>query len=850
MRINIPDFSLVLLMGASGSGKSSFAARHFKPTEILSSDRCRGFVSDDETDQGATKDAFDVLYYIAAKRLAARRLTVIDATNLRPEDRKHAVELAKRFHALPVIIALDVPEEICIERNRSRPDRDFGPNVVRSHVRLFRQSLRGLSREGFRVVHELSGLERIDAAEITREPLYNDKRGDHGPFDIIGDIHGCYDELLLLLEKLGYRSDATAWRHPEGRRVIFLGDLVDRGPRTPDVVRLVMDMVETGAALCVPGNHEMKLLRKLNGKDVKLTHGLAETVAQIEALPDEERGPFIARAKSFIDKLVSHYWLDDGKLVVAHAGLKEEMQGRGSGAVRQFCYYGETTGETDEYGLPVRFNWAAEYRGKAMVVYGHTPTPRAEWLNNTICIDTGCVFGGELTALRYPERELVSIPAAMVYSEPVRPLIPEMTDGLSSQQTADDMLDIEDVSGKRQIATRHLPQVMVREENAAAAIEIMSRFCVDPRWLIYLPPTMSPSETSRRDGLLEHPDEAFAYYRKAGIDSVVIEEKHMGSRAVVVLARDGEAARRRFGVSGDERGVIYTRTGRSFFNDRPLGDRLLDRLSGALDRSGFWEKFSTDWVCLDAELLPWSAKAQSLIDELYAPVGESAVAGLNAAVSSLKLAVERGVDAGDLLDRFADRACAAGGFAAAYRRYVWPVASIDDLKLAPFHLLATEGAVHADRDHLWHMQALAEICAADPGVLLATAHREVPLDDPSAVDGAIAWWTDLTARGGEGMVVKPKSFVARGRKGIIQPALKCRGAEYLRLIYGPEYSLPRHLERLRERGLGAKRSLAIREFSLGLEALHRFVEREPLRRIHECVFGVLAMESEPVDPRL
>jgi len=851
--LTIPDFSLVLMMGASGSGKSSFAARHFGPTEVLSSDYCRGLVSDDETDQGATADAFDVLHYIAAKRLAARRLTVIDATNLRPEDRRHAVALARRFHALPVVIALDMPEALCAERNRCRADRQFGAHVVRNHVQMVGRSLRGLNREGFRTVHVLHSPEEAEAVTLTREPLYNDRRGEHGPFDIVGDVHGCCDELETLLGKLGYaQGNGPAWRHPEGRRAIFLGDLVDRGPRVPEVLRLVMNMVAAGTALCVPGNHDVKLLRKLQGKDVKPTHGLADTLAQLDAMPEAGRAGLTAEAREFIHNLVSHYWLDGGRLVVAHAGLRQEMHGRGSGAVREFALYGETTGETDEFGLPVRYDWASEYRGDAFVAYGHTPVPRAEWLNRTICLDTGCVFGGSLTALRYPEMELVSVLAARTYAEPIRPLatVPESTP--TAQQDADDLLDTEDVWGKRTIATRLVPHVTVQAENAAAALEVMGRFCADPRWLIYLPPTMSPSETSRREGLLEHPDEAFAYYRKAGVGRVVVEEKHMGSRAIVVACRDADAARARFGVPSDERGIICTRTGRPFFTDAALGRALLDRIAGALERSGFWERFETDWVCLDTELMPWSAKAQALIEEQYAPVGAAAVASLSAAADLVAKANARGVEgADDLLARTEARLDAARGFDAAWRRYAWPVGSVDDLRLAPFHLLATEGAVHDDRDHAWHMTQLAEICAADPGILMATPWRAVDLADEGACADAVRWWEELTASGGEGMVVKPLAFVARDSRGrLAQPALKCRGREYLRLIYGPEYTLPEHLARLRERGVGAKRTLAVREFSLGLEALHRFVAREPLRRVHECAFGVLALESEPVDPRL
>jgi len=853
MELKIPDFALVVLIGATGSGKSSFAARHFAPTEVLSSDRCRGWVSDDETDQNATKDAFEVLHFIAGKRLASRRLAVVDATNVRPEDRKHLVELARRYHALPVTIVIDIPEEICIARNKDRPDRQFGAQVVRNQVRLLRKSLRGLQREGFRNVFTLSSVEAVKSATILREPLYTDRRIDHGPFDIIGDVHGCFDELCALLERLGYvrngDNGGRHWSHPQGRRIIFVGDLVDRGPKSPEVLQLVMDMVAAGAALCVQGNHEARLLRKFNGRDVKLTHGLVETLAQIEALPDAERSGFVAEARTFIDGLRSHYWLDDGKLVIAHAGLKEEMHGRGSGAVRSFALYGETTGETDEFGLPVRFNWAAEYRGKAMVVYGHVPTPTAEWVNRTICIDTGCVFGGKLTALRYPELELVDVPALRVHCEPVRPLAPAAAER-TAQQAVDTMLDIEDVSGKRTITTSLMGHVRIEAENATAALEVISRFAVDPRWLIYLPPTMSPSETSKRDGLLEHPEDAFAYFERVGVGTVVAEEKHMGSRAVLVIARDEAAARRRFGTADDRIGRIHTRTGRPFFADDALERALLERLVAAFSGAGFWTKFETDWACLDAELMPWSAKAQSLIAEQYQPVGIAAGAATRAAADVVGQAVARGLDASGLLERLAARARNAEAYARAYEHYVWPVAGIEDLKLAPFHLLASEGAVHIDNSHGWHMSALAEVCTADPRLLVATAHRVVAVDNSADRSAAIAWWEELTEGGGEGIVVKPLDFVAKGPKGLVQPALKCRGREYLRIIYGPDYTMPEHIERLRQRGLGGKRALALREFALGIEGLQRFVRREPLARVHECVFGVLALESEPIDPRL
>ncbi|MBX3374293.1 MAG: polynucleotide kinase-phosphatase [Phycisphaeraceae bacterium] len=865
MNIDLPELSFVVLIGVSGSGKSSFARKHFKRTEVLSSDYCRGLVADDENDQEATGDAFDVLHYIAGKRLKNGLLTVVDATNLRPEDRRQYVRLAREYHCLPVAIVLNLPEKLCHERNRERPDRDFGPHVIRNQRMALRRGLgrsgKGLRREGFRHVWVLDSVEGIEAVTVGRTPLWNNRKSEHGPFDIIGDVHGCFDELIGLLEELGYavhRDESV----PTGdwaveppttdagppRTAVFVGDLVDRGPNSPAVLRLVMRMVAEGKAHCVPGNHDIKLLRKLSGKNVQITHGLAETLEQL----DGESPEFIEQVRQFIDGLVSHYVFDDGKLVVAHAGLREEMQGRGSGKVREFCLFGETTGETDEFGLPVRYNWAAEYRGRAMVVYGHTPVPEADWLNGTICIDTGCVFGGKLSALRYPERDLVSVGATAVYSEPARPFLPtDSTAALSAQQQHDDMLHLADVVGKRIIDTRLQRNVTVREENATAALEVMSRFAADPRWLIYLPPTMSPSETTQRPGLLEHPAEALDYYRHRGVDEVVCEEKHMGSRAVVVVCRDSDAARERFGVTTGEFGICYTRTGRRFFDDAELESAFLGRVRDAAGQAGLWDDFDTTWLCLDCELMPWSAKAQALLRDQYAAVSSASRFALANVVPTLRQFASRpgNDEVNGLVDHYEGRRVAVEKYTDAYRQYCWSVESLDDLRLAPFHLLATEAGVHVDQDHVWHMSTLAKMAEHD-SLLMATSHRVVALTDEASCDQAIAWWEDMTGRGGEGMVVKPRSFIARGRRGLLQPAVKCRGPEYLRIIYGPEYLSPEHLDRLRNRGLRHKRSLALREFALGLEALERFVRREPLRRTHECVFGVLALESEPVDPRL
>ncbi|MEU1198079.1 polynucleotide kinase-phosphatase [Streptomyces sp. NPDC005813] len=843
----VTDLSLVVLIGASGSGKSTFARKHFKPTEVISSDFCRGLVADDENDQSASGDAFDVLHYIAGKRLAAGRRTVVDATSVQQESRRQLVELARKHDVLPIAIVLDVPEDVCAARNAARTDRAEMPRrVIQRHIRELRRSLRHLEREGFRKVHVLRGVEEAEGAEVRTEKRFNDLTHLTGPFDIIGDIHGCASELESLLGRLGYVDGV----HPAGRTAVFVGDLVDRGPDTPGVLRRVMSMVGSGNALCVPGNHENKLGRHLRGRKVQHTHGLAETIEQLAGESDE----FVVGVRAFLDGLVSHYVLDGGRLVVCHAGLPEKYHGRTSGRVRSHALYGDTTGETDEFGLPVRYPWAEDYRGRAAVVYGHTPVPTATWLNNTICLDTGAVFGGKLTALRWPERELVDVPAERVWYEPAKPLATEAPGGHEGRP-----LDLADVHGRRVVETRHGGRVSVREENAAAALEVMSRFAVDPRLLPYLPPTMAPTATSHVEGYLEHPAEAFAQYRDDGVPRVVCEEKHMGSRAVALVCRDAAAARERFGVPGPSgtgttgpTGSLYTRTGRPFFADDAVTEEILGRVRAAATEAGLWEELETDWLLLDAELMPWSLKASGLLRSQYAAVGAASGAVFPGALAALEGAAERGVDVADLLGRQRERAADAEAFTEAYRRYCWTTEGLEGVRLAPFQILAVQGRSLAGLPHDEQLALIDRLVENDGSGLLQTTRRLfVDTGDPESVQAGVDWWLEMTGRGGEGMVVKPVGAVVRSEQGrLVQPGIKCRGREYLRIIYGPEYTRPENLARLRGRFLNHKRSLAIREYALGLEALDRLADGEPLWRVHEAVFGVLALESEPVDPRL
>ena len=850
MEIRIPELSFILLMGPTSSGKTRFAHTHFKDTEVISSDKCRALVSDDENSMEATADAFDLLHFLAAKRLKRGKLAVIDATNIRPSSRKTLIKLAKDYHFFPVLIGFNVPGSTLKQRHKGRDDRDFSPKVISNQYQDFRRSLKQIKREGIRYRFILEP-DDIQNVKIILEPLFNNNKHERPPFDVIGDIHGCYTELIELLEKLGYiveftlHGDIKGISHPDGRRVIFLGDLVDRGLSSFPVLRLVMWMANNGIAFCVPGNHDIKLQKSLKGHRVKTDYGLAETLEELKGMDTSVKDAI----SEFIGNLVSHGVFDGGNLVVAHAGLREDMQGRGSAAVRSFCLFGETTGEIDDYGLPVRYNWASEYKGKAMVVYGHTPVPEPEWLNNTINIDTGCVFGGKLTALRYPEKELVSVSAKRVYYKSIKPMV-EVKPLLSLQQEHDDLLDLPDVSGKIIVHTRYKKKVLVQEENSIAALEVMTRYAVNPKWLIYLPPTMSPPDTSDLDEYLEHPNEALEYYKKQRVQKVICEEKHMGSRIIIIVCKGADVSRTRFGILGDEIGICYTRTGRRFFDEKELEKLFLERIRAALVSVDFWGKFETDWVCLDCELMPWSLKAKDLIIDQYAATGTTGDYSLSDIIVLFKKARARGLDIDKIERDFLNKHDNIKKYISAYHQYCTSVKGLNGIKLAPFHIMATEGEVHTNKTHIWHMEHIGQIVKSDPDLFKDTPYRITDLDDEGSIRDTIRWWAELTEAGGEGMVIKPIEYVTLNKGSIIQPGIKCRGREYLRIIYGPDYTDPNNLKRLKKRFLRKKRKLAINEFVLGMEALERFIEKRPLRRIHECVFAVLAMESEAVDPRL
>jgi len=421
-RISIPSPALVVMVGVAGSGKTTLCGRHFSATQIVGTDDCRALLGDDAADQSVSDAAFRLARLIADERLRLGRLTVFDATSVQARHRRVLLAIATRHHLPAVAVLLDLPMSICLERDRQRAERSVGRRVIEWQARALDSGRAALRREGFSEVHRIRSARAADQATLVTRPLSCDRREEAGPFDIIGDVHGCAGELITLLRRLGYRrrSSRSPFRHGGGRRAIFLGDLVDRGPRIVDAVRIVDRMVEEGSAFSVPGNHDVALVQSLNGCPRSPSPGLRISLGQIDALPAGVRTRFVERFAAFVGALPPHLVLDGGRLAVAHAGLRDSHIGRESAEVRRFALHGETTGDVDRYGPPVRVDWAAGYRGAATLVYGHTPVAKPEIQNNTVNIDTGCVYGGRLTALRYPEMEIVGVPAARAYYRSLR----------------------------------------------------------------------------------------------------------------------------------------------------------------------------------------------------------------------------------------------------------------------------------------------------------------------------------------------------------------------------------------------------------------------------------------------
>ncbi|WP_211655763.1 polynucleotide kinase-phosphatase [Planococcus alpniumensis] len=863
MRIGLPYGGIVLLIGPSNSGKSTLLKRLVEeekilPSEVVSSDEFRVLVSDKEfidwrnrpQDEAAgllieyqeiSAEAFAMMDTVIEARCRLNKLVMVDATHLRSEDRKRYIALAKKNHVAIQAIVFDVPERILTDRDEDR-DNPRGKRRIKQQYQIFRNEKRFIKKEGFASVYTIKDI--LDV-EVFRHPNPVEVEIENG-IDIIGDVHGCYDELIELLEKIGYAENEEGfYEHPEGRKFVSIGDVMSRGPASLETMCFFLKHVKSGRALMVDSNHGWKIARWLDGRQVVLSHG-DERVEEELSVYEEREGIEKAQKlklqlKEFLLEAPSHYvFTKNGvrTLVCAHAGIKDSFIGKQSEAISDFCRYGDTGG-FDDNGKPLRKDWTVGHENRLLIVWGHDPKPKTLLINNTINIDQGVVFGGELTAYRYPERTFVSVKAKKDYSGAIdNPLAEWEKNRLNAPNIA------KFINGYS-VLTEQLSEVKIPQELVKSAIDAVSHYTVPIEQLVYIPPTMSPTpKPSALPQYLEHPKEAIEYFRSNGIHAMIAEKKHMGSRGILFLFKDKETSSKHTGI--ESLGCIYTRTGKRFFDNETEAQMLL-QLNEELTRINYFGEHGTDYVLLDAEIMPWNLKAKELISSQYAHVAENAILDRSLLTEKLSAALPSNSELQIWLDEYEEKLENALDFQKVFQKYCWDIDSDKPIQIAPFHVLAHSNGTFFDKPHTWHMEMNRQL-ASQSELFVETEFKVIT--DQASEDEVIRWWQEITEDGHEGIVIKPEFYIARSKGKLLQPAIKVRGRKYLRIIYGMDYLEQKNLERLKNRNTGKKQKMALKEFALGLEGLTRYVNGETIERVHECTLAALAMESDPVDPRL
>lgn len=863
--ITIPHAGIVLLMGASNSGKSTLIEQlkqqqYIREHESLSSDQFRQMVGDTDyidwrrpsREEGEvmyqqykriSDQAFKVMQDLLIARCRLNKLTIIDATHLQPEDRAVYITLGKRYHVPVILIALDISEQTLMERDQHR-EHPRGRQRVKQQAHQFRKSIKGLRSEGFSSVY------------IIKEHKYADLQWKRSAnhmlielttgIDIIGDIHGCYDEMIELIERLGYIADSAGlYRHPEGRKLVSVGDIMSRGPKSLETMIFWHNHLTAKLAWMVDSNHGWKIARYLEGRQVTMSHGdeqIIEAFQQYEAIHGIEDTKILKeQLKDMLLSTPSHLvFTQHGvqRLVVAHAGIRDDFIGKDSKRIDDYCRYGDIDG-TDEAGKPIRKDWFADHTSGEWIVWGHDPRPQPTTVNQTINIDQGAVFGGMLTGYRYPEQTFMSVKAYADYAQdPNSPLV-RWEEGRFAPPSLSRLID------GYTVQTKVYGEVKVRSEFVKTALDTISHYTIPLEELIYIPPTMTPPPLAAvAENYLEHPAEAIAYYRAQEVSTMIAEKKHMGSRAIILLFRDEQAAIPYIGRP--LHGTIYTRTGRSFFQTE-LEREVLLTLQQQLQEAGYFEKYQTDFVLMDTEIVPWNLKARELIASQYGHVSEAATMDRDYIVNQLRKAQSTGATVSDWIAEWTVKQQNATIFRETFQQYCWDTDGMEGIRIAPFHILAHSTGAFMDQTHEWHMKHAEEL-AQYSNWFMATEYKMIT--DENSEQDVIQWWKELTEDGHEGIVIKPEKMTMHHRKQLIQPAIKVRGQKYLHMIYGIDYLHPNNLSRLKQRKTRKKERHALMEFALSIESVERFVRRDRLEQIHECVLAALSLESDAVDPRL
>lgn len=865
MGIVLPYAGIVLLVGTSNSGKSTFLKKLIEnkqilPSEVVSSDDFRILVSDsdfidwtqkprDESDslynqyQKISEEAFSLMDLTIEKRCKLNKLTFVDATNLFSEDRKKYITIARKHHVPIVAIVMDVEQDVLLERDKIR-DTPRGKQKINQQYQTFKRERRFIKKEGYLATYFI--LNNTDYIEIIRKSNNPIEIEVKNGIDIIGDIHGCYQEFLKLLVKLGYEINEKGYYvHPAGRKFLSLGDIMSRGPKSLETMQFFLRHVKKGLAYMIDSNHGWKIARWLEGKKVTLNHGDELVEEEFKHFKEQYGEEHTLELKQSLKELLlnapSHYILTKNHvptLVCTHAGIKDEFIGKQSIDISDFCRYGDVDG-FDEEGKPIRRDWSIHHKSNILIVWGHDPKPKPLIINNTINIDQGVVFGGELTAIRYPEKEYVSVQALENYSDGKSNPLKELDRNRLNTPNIAKFLN------GYSVLTDELGEIHIPKEYVIPSIDTVSHFTVPIEELIYIPPTMSPTPSpSTLVDYLEHPKEVIDYYRGMGIDKMIAEKKHMGSRGILLVFKNEAVALKYIGR--ETLGVINTRNGRTFFQ-KEIEHEILQRINKGLTDNDYYQTYNTDFVLLDAEIMPWNLKAKELINSQYAHVAESAILDRSLLRAKLEKVEKINKELENWLAEYVTLLDNAHVFKEVFQKYCWDIEDINQIQIAPFHVLAHSKETFFHKPHTWHMEMNRQFAKM---IKLFVETEFMLIEDTSSEVEVIKWWETITRDGHEGIVIKPETFISKSKGKLVQPAIKVRGRKYLNIIYGMDYLLPENLVRLKKRNVAKKQKLALKEFALGVEGIKRFVNGESIERVHECVLGTLAMESDSVDPRL
>ncbi len=888
----LQDPSIVGITGSSSESRSEILNRCFKIEEIVSMDELIRWIPDDRwiKDHNKSEQVESIFFSIIEQRLKRNLMTALDLDGQGRPFRNQFVQLAKKYHFTPTLIRLQ--------------------ETLRASSKLDQENFSKARRqEGFRVIYQICKDEFQDWRP-TRRTSPTLRPDIEGAFDIIGDVHGCMEELLALTHRLGYRwtgnpSDLHpdfSWINPPGRRLFFVGDLVDRGPNSLEALRLVMRLTESGQAFCVPGNHDYKLARALGGMVFqKRDPDHDATLQQIRSAGPE----FAEKARTWIESLPSHYFLDAGRLVVSHAGSKRSHHGRESKRILDFALYGDTTGKTDSHGLPERLNWALDYQGATLVVHGHTPVAEPKWVNESVNIDTGCVYGGYLTALRYPEREIISEPAQQEYSVSSRPLPlnASLRDRVDSKlgsswksnslnpsavsvskndnpskslnflkhnnRSAEEKHSWSDFQNLKVVETHTRGDVILREDEVKSTVNFLESTQCWPWRIPFLAPGISSADPCQdlNSAGLENPETAFSYYRNNRVQEVLCVPMEYDTPFILALARDSSTAVERLGSQAGEVGIGFPVCGLLQKSEAPtLAEMpsLLERIHRNLSEGNFWERSQSNVAIFECSFTSHSApvaeaKSQpkpnpnpKQLRNIMSQIASAGMIDTANILEKLERATEHGTDWHFLTQSYLKSKKSLREFTDWISKAQKNTNRTESIQVRNFQLLATQKKTFINQHYSAGAQILKpeELTERDPELFLQPAAFPLDLNNINACSSAVNLWKEHTQSGMIGWVIRPAQGAQKGRRGWVQPAFKCRGDMALKCVFGLNMTREAMNQSIQKNSLAARRSQVAREWALSLEALQRWTGQEPDWRIQECMVGMLAVKCEPTDARL